>query len=91
MANLTARMAYRVTRHNGVTGYLARLRVYSDITKDKPFPCNVCLGIGDTREEAEGDAIRYMRDLLNREGLAMPEVVSVGKVTAFAFDQPYFV
>lgn len=88
---ITAKMAYTTSRRHGDTTYLARVRLYNVIA-GKRGPFFTSIGMGDTREEAEGDALRYTREWLQRDnGPAMPGVENLGKVTKFAFDQPDFV
>lgn len=77
----TAKLAYNVARRHGATTYLARLRLYGRLGHVGAY-----LGMGDTREEAERDAVRYARESLQRDGLPMPEPENIGKLPRVKFD-----
>lgn len=87
---LSAKIGYCVTRpHSGGTHYLARVRIFNRLC-GRQVPCGAWLGMGDSRAEAESDALRYMRESMAREELSAPDPVNIGKMSRMEFDNPTF-
>lgn len=80
------RMAYTYERKTKTY----RARAYAGLhIGDHPDPLKTTMtvGLGDTRQEAEDDAVRYIREQFKRDGAACPEEVqSVGRKPAVICD-----
>lgn len=86
-------VAYAISRRHGSTSYRARAYValHFGADTDKPIKNSLSIGIGDTREEAEGDAIRHIHDMYRREGLTAPEEIrNAGKLSGVVADNYLF-
>lgn len=87
---LYAKIASNVTRRHGSTTHHARVRVYNRLA-GRDIHCGQFTGMGDTPQEAQGDALRYYREQMRRDDIHdMPEPVDVGKLPRVKFDNEYF-
>lgn len=88
--NISARLAYASSRRRGQpTTYVARCLVESVIAGRLGIHSRF-VGIGDTRQEAEAEAIRHMHEQFHRERMAAPEPINVGKVAMINLDNNRF-
>lgn len=87
----TIHMAYGVSRKHG-TSY--RCRAFVARTGDgyrHALKHTHRVAIGDTREEAEADALKYIRETYQRDALPYPEAtVNHGKLSGAFLDNWHF-
>lgn len=78
-------VAHAIARRNG-THYRARAYALSPFGK-----CAFTIALCDTPQEAESEAVRYIRETYIREGLDVPEsVVSHGRKAGAIVDSHLF-
>ncbi len=74
-------VAYSISRRGG-TSYCARAYVFDRGTKH-----SFATGIGDSADDAKGDAIRYVNEMHERDGVTAPvAVVEHGRLPAIIVD-----
>lgn len=84
---ITAYSYHARSRHYQARAYVLEAH-FDGLPKGHTLTHSRATGLGDTREEAQADAIRYVREMMTRDGrdADAPSVIDKGRVAAVLLD-----